>query len=517
MPQGRIPPNPQLVSLPVTAPGSYGLNLQEQNALLPMQWAIEAINCVISQDGHLSARGGQTSVTSTPGATAIKMLFEYRTAAGSSQLIIASNGSLSNSLASPGNNNIGGSVNVANGRWFFANFNSKVIGFQAGKTLISYTGTGTFSSISGSPQGGIGTAAYGRVWAVDADGQTVKWCALLDETNWTTGDSGSVNMAKVWPLGVDTVKAIFAFNGTLVIAGYRQMVFYGSADPTVLGLDVTQLQVVDQIEGTGVISQWTVAAVGTTDAIFVSDIGIQSVQRLLVNRSRPTTQLSKYVRDTLIGQLQAEVTDNVTGFYSPTNGFYAVSFPVSGQTWVADLRRPRQDDDGDQVSRMTRWTIAPTAMIEQFNRNVYIADVTGIVAQYGPGNDYGNLFNVNIRLPWTDFATEEGPLVGARLKALKRLAAIANIRNASTLTYLWYIDFSTNFQQEQFSFGGTTSAEWGIAQWGIDQWSGGLFTQTLTVPGAGTGQYFSFALSALTDSNFDVHQLNLVAKVLRIA
>lgn len=513
MPRGTVPPNPQLVPLPIAVPGSQGLNLQQQFQVLPPQWCIEASNCIIDANGRIAARGGFTSVTTSAGSGVVRSIFEYINKTGVSQTIVAADGSLTSNVATPGDNALGGSVSVTNGRWYFQNFNGKVLGFQKGGNIIAYNGTGTFGLIGGSPTGGIGCAAYGRVWSLDADGQTVRWSALLDETNWTTGDSGSINMTSVWPKGIDTVKAIFAFNGTLVIAGVRQLVFYGSTDPTVLGLDVTQLLVVDVIEGTGCVSQWTVAPVGETDILFLSSIGIQSVARLLVQQSRPTTLLSKYVRDAMIAQLSVENTDNITGMYSPTNGFYALSLPVSQQTWIADQRHRWSDPDGDEVSRMTRWATAPTAMFEMFNRTVYMANRTGVVAKYIGGQDYGQDFTITLQLPWMDF----GEQVSARLKALKRLGGIFYVRNDTTITFTWFVDFNAVGLSEQRPATGTSDAEWGSAQWAIDEWSGGLLLNIINVPGSGTGQYFSLSISAVTDSAFAAQQLNLLAKILRIA
>lgn len=521
MPRGHIPPNPQLVAVPIPSPGSYGLNLQQQNQVLQPQWCIQASNAVIDYSGRIASRGGLTGVTSSIGSGTIRSIFEYRTAAGVSTTIIGADGSLSPNVASPGDNAIGGSVTVTNGRWFFQNFNNKCIGLQAGKKPIIYTGTGAFATVVESggtaPSGGIGCAAFGRLWVLDTDGVTIKFCGLLDETLWTGGDSGSFSMAKVWPLGMDQVTAIRAFNGALAVYGTRQIVFYGSTNPTPLGLDVTSLTVVDMIEGTGCIGQWTIADVGETDQLFCSQIGIQSIGRLLVQRSRPTTQLSKYTRDALIGQLQTENSTNVTGFYSPTNGLYALSLPVSATTWVADQRHRKQDEDGDEVAPMTQWAIAPTAMAEMFNRTVYMSNVTGKVATYGSGNDYGVNFQFIMQIPWTDLG-QQGTDIASRLKALKRLGALLYARSAVGVQFTWFTDFSTS------STGSTTAttptvalSEYGIAQWAINSWSGGTLISLLNVNGSGLGQYYSFAITATVDSNFAVQQASLLAKILRIA
>ena len=516
-------PNGQLLPLPIPTPGAMGLNLQQQNAILPPIWSIESQNTIIDFAGRVAARLGRTTVSATAASGQIRTIFEYRTSTGASLPIVAYDGGISSNLSAPNTNSLVGTISsVASGRWYFSNFLDKAIGFQAGqKPIVIQNQSGTFSNIvesSGSaPTGGIGTAAYGRVWGLAADGHTVQWCALADETDWGSGDSGSVDMRKVWPQGTDTVTAIFAWNGTLAIAGLRQIVFYGSTDPSVLGLDVTQMLVVDVIEGTGVLSQWTVAPVGETDVVFCSPIGIQSLQRLEINRSRPTTQLSKNVRDTLIGMLAAENPANITGVYSPTNGFYTLSLPVSQYTWVADQRHRFQDQDGDEISRMTRWNFAAFSAVEFVSTRIYYLTSgvsTGSVAKLAPGTDESNAtFSVILQLPWMDLGQD----YSARLKALKRIGWLLFVRNSANITFKWYTDFNTSGQATSRTVSGGTNAEWGIAQWDIDQWSGGLLLDLINIQATSTGQYFSLAIQTNTDSNFAVQQGNLLAKLLRLA
>jgi len=511
-------PNGQLYPLQIPTPGAMGLNLQQQNAVLPPIWAIESQNTIIDALGRTAARPGRTTVSASPASGIVRSVFEYRTGSGTSVSIVAFDGGISSSTSAPNTNSLVGTISsITSGRWFFANFLDQVVGFQSGQRPILMTSpAGTFSNVAdtNAPQGGIGTAAYGRVWGIDSDMKTLKWSALADATNWTTGDSGSINLQKVWPQGNDTPTAVFAWNGTLAIAGLRQIVMYGSSSASVLGLDVTQLQVVDVIEGTGVLSQWTVAAVGETDLIFCSPIGIQSLARLMVNRSRPTTNLSKNVRDTLISQLQAENPNNITGTYSPTLGFYSLSLPASNYTWIADQRHRVTDQDGDDISRMTRWNFAVTASAEFANRTFFLSSSTaGKVAKLSAGTDDGSTFVVILRTPWMDLGQD----YTARLKALKRIGALLFARTSAIVAFTWFTDFSSSGNTATRTVSGGTNAEWGSAQWNLDQWSGGLLLNLLNIQAGSTGQYFSLQIQTNTDSNFAVQQANLLAKILRIA
>lgn len=515
-------PSHQIVPLPVTSPGSLGLNLQQQNQVLPGQWAIEALNCVIDFGGRMAARGSMGAASLANAAGSIKTIFEYRTATGSSLPIVAFDGGISSSVTNPSGSSLVGTISsVASGYWKFWNFNGKCIGFQPGqKPIVMQNQSGTFSNIVESagtaPTGGIGCAAFGRVWGIDADGQTLKFSGLLDETLWNGGDSGSINLAKVWTNGTDQATTVVAFNGCIVVFGTRHILFYGSSSPSPIGLDVTTIQLVDTIEGTGCISQLTAAPVGETDMIFVSPIGIQSIQRLLIQKSRPTTLLSKYCRDAIIQQLLAETPANVTGFYSPTNGFYALILPTSGYVWVADMRHIYTDQDGDTVSRMTRWNTTTLCGVEFYNRTTYFTASWNNkqVAQYtASGGDNGSGIQVAFQTPFLDF----GPDVAARYKALKRVGALVSVGATIPINYTWYADFNPTGSSASVNSRAQGIAEWGTAQWGIDDWSGGGVSQLLNSMANGTAQYFSMRLTASVTTTFAIQQINMLVKLLRLA
>lgn len=409
----------------------------------------------------------------------------------------------------------------ANGNWLFYNFNNKVIGIQAGQAIIVRT-VGTFAPVVASfgspPTGGVGTAAYGRVWQVQSDGQTIQYSALLDETNWDTtganGDGGLFNMQKVWPHGTDTVQAIVAYNHNIVVFGLRNIVFLASPDVTALGMDVTQLAVVDVIEGTGCVDPHTIQHIGDTDLVWLSPTGVQSMQRLLVQRSRPTSTITKYVRDALIAQLINETQGNMRSAYSPTYGFYAVSFPASKFTWVVDMRRVHQDQDGEMVAPVTRWTVAPTGMFETIERQLYTSSLTsGMVAQYVNGTENGGTYQFVFQTTWMDLGTD----IATRFKMLKRIGAVLFVRANVNIVFTFNTDFNPTGTSQSVNSSGNSGSEWNIAQWNINEWSGGNLLQLLHVPAYATAQYFQFSITANVAGNFAVQQAELFAKVGKIA
>ena len=196
----------QLQQFDLVAPGRYGLNTESSNVLMPPQFATTAANMVINRSGRLAARKGYTDATTNAisgGATQIGVLFEFITAAGVSEMIVTGGNKIYKDVDdfTDANNDITSSTAPTADHWKFVNFNGKVLGFQRGHTPIarssgdfadaSYTGTG--------PDGNDAVAAFGRVWAADADLQTVRYSVLLDDTDYSTGNGGgTLDMSSIW-------------------------------------------------------------------------------------------------------------------------------------------------------------------------------------------------------------------------------------------------------------------------------------------------------------------------------
>src|SRR5579859_2531833 len=221
----------------------------------------------------------------------IQTIFEAALGAGSYQTIVAWPGGISNNPSNPQAGNISGAVNVNNGQWFFQNFNNKVVGFQAGQKPIVWNGAGNFATVvesSGTaPSGGVGCAAFGRVWTTQTDQQTIQYSGLLNETDWGSASSGLIDMHTIWSAGTDQVQAIVAFNAALVVFGTNHIVFFTDGRGSMLGLDPTQAYVFDVILSTGCFSQWTVQPIGEGDIVFLGPNGMQSISNLQNSRSFP--------------------------------------------------------------------------------------------------------------------------------------------------------------------------------------------------------------------------------------
>jgi hypothetical protein len=516
----------QLLPLDFVSPGFRGLNTVEQGMLMDPSYCIAATNAVIDVAGRLAARNGCTPVTTThiAGTPSVLSAFEYNGGATTGfQTILAWNGGISNNPVTP-TNNIGGSVTVTNGRWFFQNFNNKCIGLQAGQKPIVYTGTGTFATVVESagtaPTGGIGCSAFGRLWVVQNDYQTIQYSGLLDETDWSTtdGNAGIIDMHTIWSDGTDQVTAIFAFNASLVVCGTKHIIFFTDGRGSMLGMDPTQAYVFDMLAGTGCISQWTVDKIGETDVVFLGPQGLQSLLRLTTNRNNPIETLSKYNRDLLLSQLTTETLSNVSGCYNNLTGFYILGLPVNGLTWCFDMRRLYQDDTGAQCSVTTQWSTAITACYssKQQLQQLYLARAgKGTLCTYGNYLDEGTSYTFMYTSPWMTL----GQQVAQRLKLLKRIELLLYTAGGEQFTLSWATDFGNSTGQVTQTVPALASSSlYGVALWGVGTYgSSGTGIYLYKYAAHIRGQYYQMGVVSPVTGALALQQAQFAAKIGRIA
>lgn len=475
---------------------------------------------------YSAAVANATNITANYSYTPnIRTLFEFNAGAGVYQNIVAWDGGVAKSITNPGANSIAGTASTANGNWFFQNFNNKMIGFMAGQkpavysiavptlaTIVESSGTWPLSS-------GVGCAAFGRVWSVSqSDNQTITYSDLLLEAAVGTAGAGQINMATIWSAGTDQVTAIFAFNASLVVCGTNHIVFFTDGRGSLLGLDPTQAYVFDILVGTGCLAQKTVQTMGESDVILLSSNGIQSLARLTQSRDNPTYDLSKYVRDTLINQINGEVLANLSSTYNPLTGFYLLALPVNDVIYCLDQRRRYPDDVGNVCSIVTTWAMNGNAMMTTHGYLTYIARTSGKVALYGGNTDEGVAFTFNWLSPWMSFAQQGGPSVSTKLKLMKRFEAIVFTGGNASLTMQWNTDFSSTPSQATFSLSNIgNNSQYGLGQYGVAQYGGGAGTTIVKYDSRARGQYYQLGVSIAVSSAFALQQVQVAAKLGRTA
>lgn len=520
----------QLQPVDLVAPGFRGLNLAQSGAILTPEYATEASNCRVDSAGRLASRDGYTDITTTniTGTPPVKTLFDYRQKDGTVEILVAWDGGIANDVADPEGNDISGAVTDADGRWWFQNFNDNVYGFQDGQTPIVYTGTGTFAAVvagSGTlptSTRGVALCAFGRVWVLDSDEQTIKYSGLLDATDWGGAGAGSIDMTSVWTDGTDRVTGIFAFNGQLVVFGERHVVIWKDGNNSQLGIQPADMFVSDIITGTGCLTQWSVQAVGDTDLLFLGRNGVQSLSRLVRFASNPVQSVTKNVRNRILDKTRALADpDTIRSTYNPLDGFYLLTIPeqsapfVSGETFCIDQRYPFQDPQGDVLNIITTWTLAPTAWLtREGSFDLYLGNTEGVGEYRNGTSDNGAAFRFVYQSPWLDL----GEQFADRLKMLKRIGSILFVSSSTDIVYKWDVDFDgTRTRSRSVNVESDATAEWGTAEWGLSEYSGGLSLRIIKIPARQRGQYFRLGLEAEITGEFAIQQLELFTKIGRLA
>lgn len=515
----------QIQPIDIVAPGAFGLNTERKNTLLRPQWATSATNAVINRAGRIGSRSGWNDQTTTgiSGNHTIDTLHEYLQEDGSSIILSTANNKIYKNITdfSDVANDITSSTAPTADHWQFVNFNGKVLGFQRGHTPITWSGTGDFTDAAYSgtgPDGNCAVAAFGRVWACDADLQTIRVSALLDETDYQTASgAGTIDMSSVWTGGMDEVVAIVALGANLVVFGKNHIVLWADGSGSEIGMTLAEAQIVDTIEGTGCIARDSIQATGEGDLIFLSRHGLQSLGRVIQFKSNPVVTITKNVRGSFVQDVKTQRAsdaemDQVRSTWNAEEGLYIINFPVVGSQWVVDTEHPFEDDDGDTALPILPWMVggSPAGLLSTIDGNLYLGS-SGVVGRYEGSLDNADSFDFEFKTGWLDFGE-----LNHRLKMMKELATSIQV-GEQTVSWTWEFDFSGTTLSRQHTYSGGNTAEFGTAEFNIDEFSGAVILQRKSLPAHGEGQFIRLGCFAVVDG-FDiiVQQISISPKIGRM-
>lgn len=498
----------QLNPIDIIAPGRWGLNTEMGDNLLDPNWATQALNCVVNRSNRLAARKGWADQTTNAvtGAADIIYMHEGYFQDGTSRVICVAG---SNAYAdiddfTDSANDLTTSAFDDN-NVMFLNFNNQVIQLGNGGTPDVYTGSGVFTSptfTGTAPQGKVGHAAFGRLWVLDDDelAQVIRYSALLDETDWSTGSGGgTITMSQLWTQGTDRVRAIASVGAALVVFGENHIVLFEDGAGSELGITPSRLQVVDIVEGTGCIARDSVQVTGEGDILFLSRHGLQSLGRVLESKSNPTINLTKNVWTDFLVTLKTEY-DNETDYkdigstFNAEEGLYILNMPNANVMWVFDLAHTFQDPaDGLSYAPVTKWQVGGgiTSLLSRKNGDLLFGTSLGTVGLYSTNLDDEATYDWDYTSGWLDF----GPELNHTLKMLKQLVTTVLI-GSQTMTYYWEFDYSGQTLSRTFTYTSTTAAEFNLAEFNEDEFSGGLQLTRKALPAHGEGQFLRIGASA---------------------
>jgi hypothetical protein len=283
-----------------------------------------------------------------------------------------------------------------------------------------------------------GMGYYGRIWCggVAEAKDVVYYSNLLDGDNFLDGDTGLIDLSKVW--GTDEIVALAPFYGKLIIFGKENIVLYNSPET------VGSLAVSEVIRGIGCVSRDSVQTIGD-DLVFLSATGLRSLARTTEKENLPLTDLSVNIKDTIIRNIG--VSTNVKSVYIENEGIYIMSFVDENINYVFDFKHITPND----VPRVTTWSFdldrEPASMIHtELYSGLLVGQKDGSIAGYegyfdtdlawDSGVSYTNAsFTSDIDSTWIPL----GQTMSAAL--LKNMILVLEGGSGAILYLKWYKDF----------------------------------------------------------------------------
>jgi hypothetical protein len=496
----------------IQAPGFSGLDIQDASVQLTSGYALEAFNCVIDKYGRIGARKGWTKVnTTTLGSYPVRTIFELVKSDGNVVFSCANNkiytGTTTLTAAvdttvvdAAGSGTTAYTITANN--WQIAampynhggNTSSHAVFAQLGHPLLVYHKLGNSShnhtgaygfqrlgDVSTLPAGFTTTSftpncaltAYGRLWVANITGnnQTVYFSDLQDPSNFTTGTSGYLDISTVIPTG-DGIVALAAHNGFFIIMCHRSILIYANPkDPSTMTLQ-------DVIKGIGCIARDSVVSVYGADIMFLSETGVQSLGRLIQEKSMPLRDVSKNVRDDLIANVATETLENIKAVYYATDAFYLLSLPSTGFTYCFDTRGTLENG----AARTTIWkSINPTAFHVTEAKELYVGQ-SGYIGKYNGYQDNTSSYRWSYYTNYFDFDQPTS------IKILKKLGMVVIGGGNQPVAIKWGFDYTNNYNSSVVTLHPVTVAEYGIAEYGIAEYANGVALDTLKFNASGSGR-----------------------------
>lgn len=492
-----------LVSVGVTAPGFRGLNKQQSAGILDPSWATTATNCVIDNDGKITSRKGWQAYNRTNLPSDVLQIAE-----ANGRYFYATRDRLYTDRRLP--IDVTGDLEPTNGNWKFQVLRGTVYGWQRDHHPIVWNeDEQVFEELEASsgsgpiPMGNSCLAAGGRIWASDSTEKEVWYSDLLLPNTWynaedptTSGSAGLIDLNAVWVYEDDDIVSLETFNNFLVVFGRKTIVIYSGID------NPDNLALQEVIRGTGCLARDSVQNTGE-DIIFLSNGGLRSLQRLVMEKSLPFTDESAHVRDHLMSMAADSNRDEIRSVYSAREGFYLLSLPRSGRLLCFDMRTRLEDGS----RRVTEWTdLVPTALYESRDQTIVLGQSRRI-GRYEGYSDNGNTYRLRYQSGWIKLSEQEYQFI------LKRIRHLVHCDTALVYNVEWAFDYMGLPKTAQVQLFGESNAEFGVAEFGISEFSGGQISLQASVPGRGSGRVIRFGANVrIVGRPVSIQEIQLQAK-----
>jgi hypothetical protein len=250
------------------------------------------------------------------------------------------------------------------------------------------------------------------------------------------------------------------------------------------------MSLADTVGGIGCIARDSIQTTGK-DVLFLSNSGVRSFARTIVEKSAPLGDLSKNVRNDLMQVVASEDAAAIKSVYSESEAFYLLTLPTVKEVYCFDTRGQLQDG----AFRVTNWdSIEPTALLSRRNGDLLIGK-NGYIGKYGTYQDHTSAYRMQ-------YYTNHADLGNANITSiLKRLKVVVIGGTNQYLTLKWGFDFSTNYlsanalipSQGVYEYG---IAEYNIAEYGIAEYTRNLIVKSLAANAGGAGKVLQVGFEA---------------------
>jgi hypothetical protein len=530
-----------IVTTSIAAPGFLGLNTQESSVQLSSGFALKTQNCVIDRYGRVGARRGWTPVNTTinadlGSANPVEFIFEMIDASDNI-LISAGNNKLFTGTTTMTTKTVRNASNSGDVAYTITgnNWQAASLPFGDGPSAEPHAylvqtahpplvfhelpvsggaGHDHDSGVFGFQQlGDVGTlppgyttsdfkpncalAAYGRIWMADivGDRQTIYFSQLLDGSDFTGGDSGSLSLNSVFPNN-DQIIGLSAHNGFLIIFGRNNIAIY--ANP----IDVTELTLADYIPNVGCIARDSIQNIGT-DIVFLSDSGVRSLLRVIQEKSLPMRDLSKNIRDDLMQNVASETAANIKAVYYDRDAFYLLSLPTTKFVYCFDTRSTLQDGS----ARVTIWdNIEPKAFYVNNSKELLIGK-PGYIAKYFGHTDNNTAYRFKYFTNYFDF---DQPTT---IKILKKVGFVIIGGSNEELAIKYGFDYTENYLAITKTLDSAVVYEYNIGEYNIAEYSGGIILDKFIMNLGGNGTVMQLGLEAdINGSPLSIQKIDVYVK-----
>ncbi len=431
----------QIRTAPFKSPGSYGLNTNDEiNNDQVYRFATLARNGVIDSTGKLVSRKDFNLITTSGGSGTFEQIYVHRKNDGTEEVYSVAGGKAYTGTTTLTSRVDWSATSTTLNSPQFASLTSKVYIFQAGITpKVINEGTYAAESFTGAPwpnSPNCVIAAYGRLWAADdaagSNRYTVWWSNLLDGKTWNTGDAGSLNVQNSWPAGQDTIIALAAAFGRLIIFGRNTILMYTLPTDN----DPATMSLTDVITHTGCIARDSVVV--TDDGVyFLSSNGIKRLNKLAqVTSLIELPPVSQLINRDVIDTYAGETLTKVRGGYYPKEGWYVLNAPTANICYVANTRQKIAQLEYPAFTTWNNTSMPFRAFAYDKDGNWYCAGTDGVFKYntYTPDAAASN-YNFEFYTQWLDFGDE------ARLKHLKYVEMVLHAASGQTGTFKWQTDY----------------------------------------------------------------------------